>query len=202
MIFRRLLVLAGCAPILVFAEIDAGGGKSQIGNFSNHASIGSAWVTSALEVNSLTRRSGLIEVLYASHFTADADANGNGIPDEWESEYFPGQAIDPYADSDGDGLTNRDEYTAGTNPTDKRSAFLPKGSLQGTVFSMPMQTVLGRTYQVYATRDLSTWHLRQTIEGDGTVKTFVFDETAITSGPLYSPTPASALFFRVRVTLD
>jgi len=50
------------------------------------------------------------------------DANGNGLPDWWEGRYFSGQAsVDPLADPDGDGMSNRQEYLADTDPTDARS---------------------------------------------------------------------------------
>jgi hypothetical protein len=51
-----------------------------------------------------------------------ADSNQNGIPDWWEVEYFGG-LIDANADGDGDGLTSLEEYIAGTNPTNRLSAF-------------------------------------------------------------------------------
>ena len=44
------------------------------------------------------------------------DANGDGIPDDWEMLYFGTTAIDPNGDDDGDGVTNRQEYLNGTNP--------------------------------------------------------------------------------------
>ncbi len=46
-----------------------------------------------------------------------ADADADGLPDEWETLHF-GSATGGNAneDTDGDGLTNGQEYTAGTNP--------------------------------------------------------------------------------------
>jgi hypothetical protein len=131
----------------------------------------------------------------------NADTNSNGIPDSWEQEHFAGQGFDPNADSDGDGTSNRMEYIAGTLPTSRSSVFRPVGSHNGTVFTMPMATVAGRTYKVYATRNLTDWHLQQTIVGDGTTKTFSFDEMTVTSGPLHSPTHPSSYFFRVEISL-
>ena len=52
-----------------------------------------------------------------------ADANGNGINDDWEVQYFGGIGANPDADPDGDGFTNSQEYLAGTNPTNSASAF-------------------------------------------------------------------------------
>lgn len=51
-----------------------------------------------------------------------ADADGNGINDDWEVQYFGQMGIDPNADPDGDGFSNLQEFLAGTDPTDSGSA--------------------------------------------------------------------------------
>ena len=50
------------------------------------------------------------------------DSDGDGMPDEWEGFYFgdPTNAV-AEIDSDGDGLDNLSEYSAGTNPQDSAS---------------------------------------------------------------------------------
>ncbi len=49
------------------------------------------------------------------------DADGDGLPDEWEKRYGlnPNDAADASADKDGDDFTNSEEFLAKTDPTDK-----------------------------------------------------------------------------------
>lgn len=199
--FSYISLFIGLSASPLSAQIDSGGGNAQVGSLTNHASLGGIVATGTLQVGAVTNHSGLIEVLYAAAFTTEADANSNDIPDSWEQEHFAGQGFDPNADSDGDGTSNRMEYIAGTLPTSRSSVFRPLGSQNGTVFTMPMATVAGRTYKVYVTRNLTDWHLQQTIVGDGTTKTFSFDEMTVPSGPLHSPTHPSSYFFRVEISL-
>jgi hypothetical protein len=45
----------------------------------------------------------------------------NGLPVAWELLNFGHTGVDPNADPDGDGMSNREEYLAGTNPNDSNS---------------------------------------------------------------------------------
>jgi hypothetical protein len=49
---------------------------------------------------------------------AGIDADGNGLPDAWELQNFGHTGVEPNTDSDGDGMSNREEYLAGSNPND------------------------------------------------------------------------------------
>jgi hypothetical protein len=53
---------------------------------------------------------------------APEDADGDGLPDAWEIQYFGDiKNCSPSDDSDADGASNIEEYAAETDPTDARS---------------------------------------------------------------------------------
>ncbi|VGO11883.1 hypothetical protein PDESU_00431 [Pontiella desulfatans] len=80
------------------------------------------------------------------------DDDANGIADFWETQ---NEVTDPDADPDKDGMDNRSEYLAGTDPHDGASCFkvdAVRRETQGHVVEWtPME---GRTYEVWWTPSL------------------------------------------------
>jgi hypothetical protein len=69
------------------------------------------------------------------------DSKGTGMPDWWQLEYFGNLNQQPYADYDGDGVDNLDEYLEGTNPANPNS-YDPRlyiQTIRGTVAAVPAQ---------------------------------------------------------------
>lgn len=63
-----------------------------------------------------TASGGFLGVFELSALAAGGDSDRNGLPDDWERQYFGHIGVDPNADADNDLLTNLEEYKAGTKP--------------------------------------------------------------------------------------
>ena len=91
---------------------------------TNHASIELSFATGNSAAGSNENKSELILMLFTENPATNPDADANGLPDQWENQYFSGQTVNPLADADGGGISNLMEYVAGTNPTDPSSTLI------------------------------------------------------------------------------
>ena len=84
------------------------------------------------------------------------DLNGNDLPDDWEAAFnfnLPASAI-ANADSDGDGLTNFQEYLAGTHPQNSSdSPQLTVNQHADGGEALRFMTVPGKIYRVERNND-------------------------------------------------
>lgn len=92
----------------------------------------------------------------------------NGLPIAWEEEFFGTTNINANADPDGDGLSNAQEYQAGTNPTDPTSRLrltAITANTLGSTATLTWTSVPSRLYQVQERLDLaaSAWGTNLTL---------------------------------------
>ena len=120
------------------------------------------------------------------------DLNSNGMSDIWEW-LFSANGLDPNADADADGASNRAEATAGTNPLDANSAAkISNVSSSPTNFTVTMPCALGKQYQLQSAPAMgssSNW----TVEATQVARS----GTAIT---LSAPAGTAAKFFRIAIS--
>ncbi len=82
----------------------------------------------------------------------DPDSDNDGLPDDWELRYFGSLNAPnggPNDDPDGDGLTNLEEYLAGTNPLDPASVLaITAIAVDAAAAHIIFPTILGHHYRV------------------------------------------------------
>jgi hypothetical protein len=88
-----------------------------------------------------------------------ADTDGDGLPDNWELRYF-GSLDDARGgasqDPDGDGLTNLQEFRAGTDPMNGGSSVrITSVSVAGDQVRMTFSSIAGKHYRVERTDSLA-----------------------------------------------
>lgn len=142
--------------------------------------------------------------------TLGVDSDGDGLPDAWEMnviDYRLGDTfealsdVNPNDDIDGDGLTNFEEYIAGTYAYDDLDDLsLEIKEVVGGVVRLEFVTVTGRTYRMKTLTGI-VWE-EQTFSfepsGENAVRSHLADTVTIRS--VYVPAePGRSNFFRLYV---
>lgn len=97
----------------------------------------------------------------------EGDVNANGLPDWWESRYYGGPTnLVATCDSDQDGASDVDEFTAGTDPTNRLSV-LRLQSFQHSPGqdAFQFQTISGRVYGLMMSTNILTGYWTSALPG-------------------------------------
>lgn len=127
------------------------------------------------------------------------DGNGSSLPIAWERENFGTTNINPNADPDQDGMSNLQEYLAGTNPNDPNSRLRITAVSANTIGSgatLTWTSVPSRLYYVNERTNLTTgaWTTNLTLG-------VVFPDPGSTTTRSLTDAAASKRFFRVQAVI-
>jgi len=118
-----------------------------------------------IEMNGVIGELGLPGKATRLDLTLGVDSDGDGLPDAWERALIQSlaglnslQDVDPNADSDKDGLSNLQEYLAGTYAFDPENGL----SLEIVGFNegrplVDFTAIRGRSYEIQTSSDLKNW---------------------------------------------
>ncbi len=124
--------------------------------------------THVLEVRLLTNSYDLSSMQFELSNRGFVDSDGDQIDDHWEIRY--GGDLDPAADADQDGLNDRQEYFADTNPTNAGSTLVASILASGAADrTLAIASSTGRVYRLQYRPDLTagSWiNLRTNVSGN------------------------------------
>ncbi len=154
--------------------------------FTNAVSVGGFISATATDAAKNTSEFSAVAALPAS-----LDADGDGLPNDYETAFGlnPNSNIDRDLDSDGDGASNYREFLAGTRPNDGGSVFRMSLVKETDWTVVSISTVPGNTYRV---------ETAQSVTGPWTI---LADNVAGTGGQfqVIDPVIGSQKFYRASV---
>jgi len=164
---------AGNGFLITFSLTGSNTYSMNIGGSSLTGNLGGSGAISQLAVYNLNAGAGLERNLYVGEMTfsesqtnlvttlsaADVVYNPmtDGIPNNWWTQYFgTTSGVSATVDSDGDGFTNVQEYSLGTDPKNSASTFrVGEMSRSGTSLTISWPSVAGKRYQVQTATHLN-----------------------------------------------
>ncbi len=143
------------------------------------------------------------------NLTLGADSDRDGMPDAWEQMqlYMAGRdlgdlsAISPNGDLDGDGVTNFQEYIAGTYAADAAETFyLRIKSAAPDAVSVEFYAITGKIYSMERSPDLKTWSpVDFSVGGAVAAATHTAGGVGVVQASIAKTAADSQVFYRLKV---
>jgi len=132
------------------------------------------------------------------------DNDDDGLPDPWEQDHFESRLLCvPGADSDGDGHSNEDEFTAGTTPTNKSSVLKAGITMADGKVRVSCDTVEATGVEYGGKKRYYTFEMKTNLlnaaweEIIGYIERVGDDSTVVFT----NATPADSTFYRIKAEL-
>lgn len=122
-----------------------------------------------------------------------SDSDSNGLPDEWEFQFFNQLGVSATADADGDGLSNLFEYLSGHSPLNAAEKFVQQCSkLESGNLVLTWSSVPGHSYGIERSDNLNSWTPVATVPAAASpAVSTIFD---------LGPPNSSAAYYRIRLS--
>ena len=124
------------------------------------------------------------------NITDTNDTDSDGMPDAWESQYDlnMNDSSDATEDKDNDGMSNLDEYNAGTDPTSEESLLelhINVNKTEGQGINLQWSSVIDQSYSIWRTTNL-IYNFEQLQSGiPGTPPVNLYEDITATNSSSY-----------------
>lgn len=200
-------VVSPCSPSATFVAVAGGGAPYGYQWYFNATNVLSNATNATLTITNaqpdqfgsysvvVTNARGSVTSEVATLTLSNGDCDGDGLPDSWElaNGLQPTNPNDRDADPDQDGMSNWEEYIAGTDPHNRQS-YLKVAIAPAVPATLSFVAVAGKSYTVEYTDGLSpiVWHTLQDVPAPPVTRT----ETVTDS----SPNP-NRRYYRIRTAV-
>ena len=153
--FSKLYVYDTVLKTVRLAGINSSEDPAEFGVSSPTLSAnGRVLVFDTLSANLIPGDLNLASDVFVNRFSP-VDTDTDGLEDGWETVYFGGLTLNGETDSDNDGVSNRDEFLAGTDPNLASSTLSLQLDVAGEILRIRAPAAVGNTYQLQFCSDLS-----------------------------------------------
>jgi Tol biopolymer transport system component len=154
--FNKIYIYDTVLKTLRLAAVNGSGDVAEFGagNVALSAN-GRVIVFDTMAANLVASDLNLASDVFVNRFSM-IDTDSDGLEDGWETIYFDGLTINSDTDSDGDGISNLDEFWAGTNPNSADSTFTMQMAIDSGTIVLTSPATIGTAYQLQFCDDLAS----------------------------------------------